>query len=176
MTLYKQLYRSPLGDLSLVLDAQALHGIWFVGQAHFEAGLVKSPVEKKTDLLARVLDRLDQYFQTGQADFGEIPLADRGTAFQKRVWSYLKEISTGQTVTYGQLAKALNVNSAQAIGGAVGRNPWSILIPCHRVLGSQGQLTGYAAGLERKIWLLKHEGVVFSEQKFSCNDTNHEEK
>lgn len=161
---YKQLYRSPLGELSLIVDEKTVQGIWFVGQKYFEAGLLEKPMEKETDLLARIIHNLETYFQTGQADFEEFTLADRGTDFQRRVWAYLKGIPAGQTVTYGQIAKDLQVNSAQVIGGAVGRNPWSILVPCHRVLGSQGQLTGYAGGLERKIWLLEHEGVSLDEK------------
>ena len=88
-----------------------------------------------------------------------------GTDFEKRVWTYLQAIPYGQTVTYGQIAQDLQVASAQAIGGAVGRNPWSILVPCHRVLGSGNRLTGYASGVEKKAWLLQHEGVVFQENK-----------
>ena len=162
--LYKQLYSSPLGELSLVADEENLVGIWFLGQQHFEAGLETAPVEKRTDLLARVIHSLDAYFQTGQANLAGVSLADRGTDFQKRVWSYLQGIPAGQTVTYGQIAQDLQVHSAQAIGGAVGRNPWSILVPCHRVLGSQGQLTGYAGGLDKKICLLQHEGISYSKK------------
>lgn len=164
MMLYKQVYSSPLGELSVVADEESLVGVWFLDQQHFEAGLVEKPVEKRTDLLARVIYSLDAYFQTGQTDVTGISLADRGTDFQKRVWSYLQGIPAGQTVTYGQIAQDLQVNSAQAIGGAVGRNPWSILVPCHRVLGSQGQLTGYAGGLDKKIWLLQHEGISYSKK------------
>ena len=86
-----------------------------------------------------------------------------GTEFEKRVWTYLQGIPYGQTVTYGQIAQELQVLSAQAIGGAVGRNPWSILVPCHRVLGKGNRLTGYAAGVEKKAWLLAHEGIHFQE-------------
>ena len=92
-----------------------------------------------------------------------MPLAPIGTDFEKRVWSYLQGIPYGQTVTYGQIAQDLQVASAQAIGGAVGRNPWSILVPCHRVLGAGKRLTGYAAGVEKKAWLLEHEGVDFKD-------------
>ena len=91
-------------------------------------------------------------------------MAPVGTDFQQRVWAYLQTIPYGRTVTYGQIAKELDIHSAQAVGGAVGRNPFSIIVPCHRVLGSQGHLTGYAGGLDKKMWLLKHEGVELSEK------------
>ena len=174
--LYKQVYSSPIGELSLVADEESLVGIWFLGQQHFEAGLVEKPVEKKTDLLARLVHSLESYFQTGQADFADLPLASRGTDFQRRVWSYLQDIPAGQTVTYGQIAQALGIRSAQAVGGAVGRNPWSILVPCHRVLGSQGQLTGYAGGLDKKIWLLQHEGISLDEKQISSYHRSSEKK
>ena len=92
----------------------------------------------------------------------ELPWLPLATDFEKRVWNYLRGIPFGQTVTYGQIAKDLQVASAQAVGGAVGRNPWSILVPCHRVLGAGGRLTGYAWGLEKKAWLLRHEGAKLS--------------
>ena len=88
-------------------------------------------------------------------------LAPQGTAFQQSVWQVLREIPYGKTMTYGEIAQKIQCASAQAVGGAVGKNPLSVFVPCHRVLGSQGQLTGYAGGLERKRWLLSHEGVTF---------------
>ena len=93
------------------------------------------------------------------------PVADVGTEFQKRVWTDLSKIPKGQTVTYGQIARDLDVASAQAVGGAVGRNPFSVIIPCHRVLGSQGQMTGYAGGLDKKLWLLNHEATESDRKK-----------
>lgn len=88
-------------------------------------------------------------------------LAPQGTAFQQSVWQVLREIPYGKTMTYGEIAQKIQCASAQAVGGAVGKNPLSVFVPCHRVLGSQGQLTGYAGGLERKRWLLSHGGVTF---------------
>lgn len=174
--LYRHVYCSPIGELSLVADEESLWGIWFVGQKYFQAGLVEDPVDKETDLLTLLVEKLEHYFSTGQADFAGIPLAQRGSEFQRRVWSYLQDIPAGQTVTYGQIAQDLQVNSAQAIGGAVGRNPWSILVPCHRVLGSQGQLTGYAGGIDKKIWLLEHEGVQLDEQAIFHYHRSNEKK
>ena len=92
------------------------------------------------------------------------PLAPKGTAFQERVWQLLREIPYGETKTYGQLAQDLSCGSAQAVGQAVGRNPLTIIVPCHRVMGKNDQLTGYASGLDRKRWLLHHEGITWKEK------------
>ena len=108
---------------------------------------------------------MDSYFSGQVQDLSELPLATIGRENEKKVWSYLREIPFGQTVTYGQIAKDLHVASPQAIGGAVGRNPWSILVPCHRVLGAGNRLTGFASGIEKKACLLKHENATFKEKK-----------
>ena len=163
----KMLYPSPIGTLSLVADEQYLYGIWVQGQTHFERGIAGYSIEvvKKHPVLDQVISYLDTYFECSVQDLSDLPLAPIGTDFEKRVWAYLRAIPYGQTVTYGQIAKDLQVNSAQAIGGAVGRNPWSILVPCHRVLGAGNRLTGYASGVEKKAWLLQREGAVFQENK-----------
>lgn len=154
--LVKRIYSSPIGDLSLVANERGLIGAWFVGQKHFERGLTEESKPGSSHLLNQASAWLDNYFAGEQPVF-DLPVAVRGTAFQEKVWAELAQIPYGQTVTYKQLADKLNCKSAQAIGGAVGKNPLSIFIPCHRVLGSDGQLTGYAGGLDRKEWLLKHE-------------------
>ncbi|RSI70165.1 methylated-DNA--[protein]-cysteine S-methyltransferase [Streptococcus oralis] len=163
----KMLYPSPIGTLSLVADKQYLYGIWVQDQTHFERGIVTDGIEivKEHPVLDKVISYLDTYFEGSVQDLSDSPLAPIGTDFEKRVWAYLQAIPYGQTVTYGQIAQDLQVASAQAIGGAVGRNPWSILVPCHRVLGSGKRLTGYASGVEKKAWLLQHEGVAFQENK-----------
>ena len=155
----KIVYTSPIGLLSIVATDQYLFGIWVEGQNHFERGLVADNIEevKTHPVLNQAISYLDDYFLGQNPSLSELPLAPIGTDFEKKVWSYLREIPFGTTVTYGQIAKGLSVASAQAVGGAVGRNPWSILVPCHRVLGANKRLTGYAAGLERKAWLLNHE-------------------
>lgn len=155
----KIVYTSPIGLLSIVATDQYLFGIWVEGQNHFERGLVADNIEevKTHPVLNQAISYLDDYFLGQNPSLSELPLAPIGTDFEKKVWSYLQEIPFGTTVTYGQIAKDLSVASAQAVGGAVGRNPWSILVPCHRVLGANKRLTGYAAGLERKAWLLNHE-------------------
>lgn len=155
----KIVYTSPIGLLSIVATDQFLFGIWVEGQNHFERGLIADNIEevKTHPVLNQAISYLDDYFLGQNPSLSELPLAPIGTDFEKKVWSYLREIPFGTTVTYGQIAKDLSVASAQAVGGAVGRNPWSILVPCHRVLGANKRLTGYAAGLERKAWLLNHE-------------------
>ena len=161
------LYPSPIGTLSLVADEQYLYGIWVQDQKHFERGLGDKTIEEVVShpVLEQVISYLDTYFEGRDQVLCDLPLTPIGTDFEKRVWAYLQTIPYGQTVTYGQIAKDLQVNSAQAIGGAVGRNPGSILVPCHRVLGSGKRLTGYASGVERKAWLLQHEGAAFQENK-----------
>ena len=163
----KKLYPSPIGTLSLVADEQYLYGIWVQDQTHFERGIDTDGMEivKGHPVLDQVICYLDAYFDGKDQDLSLLPLAPIGTDFEKRVWTYLQAIPYGQTVTYGQIAQDLQVASAQAIGGAVGRNPWSILVPCHRVLGSGNRLTGYASGVEKKAWLLQHEGTAFQENK-----------
>lgn len=155
----KIVYTSPIGLLSIVATDQYLFGIWVEGQNHFERGLIADNIEevKTHPVLNQAISYLDDYFLGQNPSLSELPLAPIGTDFEKKVWSYLREIPFGTTVTYGQIAKDLSVASAQAVGGVVGRNPWSILVPCHRVLGANKRLTGYAAGLERKAWLLNHE-------------------
>ena len=147
MTFYKQIYTSPLGEMSLVADETGLIGAWFLKQKYFERGLEKATMPVENDILKRTRLLLDDYFSGKYPDFSGLPLAVVGTDFQQRVWAYLQTIPYGETVTYGQIAKKLGNRSAQAVGGAVGRNTFSIIVPCHLVLGSQGQLNGYAGGL-----------------------------
>ena len=150
-------YASPLGPMTMASDGTALTGLWFDDQAHFAAGL--SPDHELRDLpvFARTAAWLDAYFR------GENPpepprIRLRGTPFQSAVWELLLAIPRGETVTYGQLAHMLG-SSARAVGSAVGRNPVSILVPCHRVVGAGGALTGYAGGIERKTALLRLENA-----------------
>ena len=111
-------------------------------------------------ILQAAWDWLDRYFSGQKPSCAELPLRPAGTQFQQQVWDILMQIPFGQTVTYGDIAKMLGQRmSAQAVGGAVGRNPISVIIPCHRVLGTRGKLTGYAGGVARKQWLLRHEGI-----------------
>ena len=148
---YRRLYQSPLGPLSIVVDEESLVGIWFCDQANCEQGLDHIE-EKCRPLHEAVFEWLDQF-----------ALSPQGTDFQQRVWAYLAQIPYGESRTYGEIAQALSCKSAQAIGQAVGRNPLILLLPCHRVLGRENQLTGYAAGLDRKRWLLHHEAISWKE-------------
>ena len=161
------LYSSPIGTLSLLADNHYLFGILVEEESDFERELSEKAVTvvESHPVLNQIISYLDTYFKGQDPDLSELPLAPVGSDFEKRVWNYLRRIPFGMTVTYGQIAKDLQVASAQAIGGAVGRNPWSILVPCHRVLGAGGRLTGYAWGLEKKAWLLRHEGATFKENK-----------
>ncbi|EHI75539.1 methylated-DNA--protein-cysteine S-methyltransferase [Streptococcus criceti] len=161
----KQTYQSPLGSISLIADDRTLLGAWFFGQKYYEKGFEEIDlVLKANSVLEQAKVWLDTYF-AGQNPSAVDFLAPQGTAFQKRVWQVLVAIPAGSTLTYGQIAKKLNCRSAQAVGSAVGKNPISIFIPCHRVLGSQGKLTGYAGGLDKKAWLLEHEGLTITLKK-----------
>ena len=153
-------YPSPIGLLTLAADGNALVGLWLENQKYFAAGFEKHLIPgDELPVFRDAKAWLDAYFAGLTPDIRNLPLAPEGSAFQHSVWEVLKEIPYGQTVTYGEIARALDCRSAQAVGGAVGRNPISIIIPCHRVLGAGGSLTGYAGGTERKLWLLRHEGI-----------------
>ena len=153
-------YPSLLGEITLASDGQALTGLWFAGQKHFAAGLSASCEERSLPVFAEAARWLDLYF-AGRDPCSTPPLRLRGSEFRRRVWTALRDISSGKTVTYGELALRLGLppSAARAVGGAVGRNPISLILPCHRVLGAKGSLTGYAGGLERKRSLLLLEGI-----------------
>ena len=132
--------------------------MWFVGQKYFPSFSDGDFFENETPVLTEAKHWLSLYFSGKEPDF--LPsLHPQGSSFRQAVWNVLLTIPRGQTMTYGEIARRLNVRSAQAVGGAVGHNPISILIPCHRVVGSDGSLTGYAGGLARKEWLLHLEGA-----------------
>lgn len=157
-------YASPLGRLLLAADEEGLTGLWLEGQKYFAAGLPQQREEQRTPALEEACRWLDTYFTGREPDFTP-PLHPVGSDFQRAVWQLLLQIPYGQTTTYGALAgelawqRGLTHFSAQAVGGAVGHNRVSIIIPCHRVVGSGGSLTGYAGGLENKIKLLTLEGA-----------------
>ena len=153
---------TPLGDMLAAAEEGALRGLWFVGQRYFprsaEAWLAGPGGEGEAAVLDGARAWLDAYF-SGR-DLGAPPaLAPRGTAFQQKVWAALREIPRGSAVTYGELAARCG-SAPRAVGGAVGRNPVSVMIPCHRVVGSNASLTGYTGGLERKRALLELEGAL----------------
>ena len=164
---YTHSYDSPLGRILLASNGTALTGLWFYGQKYFAAMLDKQHEEKVLPVFEQTSSWLDIYFGGKKPDFTP-PLAPVGSEFRWEVWELLLSIPYGKTVTYAGLASAIAEKrglahmSAQAIGGAIGHNPISIIIPCHRVVGSDGSLTGYAGGIDRKIKLLSLEGVDMS--------------
>lgn len=164
---YTTFYESPIGRMLLAADGTGLTGLWFEGQKYFARCLDRESEEKELPVFAEAKRWLDIYFSGKEPDFTP-PLHFIGTDFQKEVWEILCAIPYGQTMTYGaitdQLAKkrGLSRMSAQAVGGAVGHNNLSIIVPCHRVVGSDGSLTGYAGGIERKTFLLNLENAKIS--------------
>ncbi len=160
--MYLNKYDSPLGMITMVSDGTALTGLWFEGQKYFMASCTEAIEKKDLPVFAEVKLWLDQYF-SGQIPGFLPPLRPKGTAFQLTVWDLLMKIPYGETVTYKEIAEraALKTGklrmSAQAAGNAVGHNPISIMIPCHRVIGTDGSLKGYAGGIDRKQYLLELE-------------------
>lgn len=176
--MYASFYDSPVGRLTLASDGEALTGLWIEGQKYYLGGLKELPPRREDlPVFAQAKDWLDRYFAGEKPRPGELPLRPEGSGFRKMIWRYLTEIPYGELTTYKELARRAAAElqgidmhtgagavcrrtmSAQAVGGAVGHNPISIVIPCHRVVGTDGSLTGYAAGLDIKRKLLALEGV-----------------
>ncbi|MDO4294356.1 MAG: methylated-DNA--[protein]-cysteine S-methyltransferase [Eubacteriales bacterium] len=157
-------YHSPIGNILLAADDIGLTGLWLEGQKYFARYLDQEAEEKEIPVFEKAKQWLDIYFSGKEPDF-TVPLHFAGTAFQNEVWEILCTIPYGQTMTYGEIAKqiaakkGLSRMSAQAVGGAVGHNEISIIVPCHRVVGTSGSLTGYAGGIEKKVKLLTLEHV-----------------
>ena len=155
-------YESPLGGVLLAADEIGLTGLWFDGEKYFAGNLPKVYAERETSILLEAKHWLDIYFAGNEPDFTP-PLHPIGSAFQQSVWEILLQIPYGKTTTYGEIARQLSEKmglsrmSAQAVGGAVGHNKISIIIPCHRVVGANGSLTGYAGGIDKKGKLLELE-------------------
>ncbi len=149
--------QSPVGELLLVCRPQALCGCWFADQSDIP-GWAKTAPSGHTHLLQRAVEQLSDYFARRRRDF-DLPLdCAYGTEFQQSVWQALNRIPYGHTIPYGELAQALGrPRAVRALGAAVGRNPLAIILPCHRVVGADGSLTGYTGGLERKAFLLQLE-------------------
>lgn len=162
-----QHYRSPLGGILLAADEDGLTGLWFDGQKYYADTLPPDAAEEETPALTAAKRWLDVYF-TGRQPAFMPPLHPIGSPFRQAVWQLLLQIPYGQTTTYGAIARQLAAGqglpsvSAQAVGGAVGHNRISILIPCHRVVGTGGSLTGYAGGIDKKIQLLTWEHTDMS--------------
>lgn len=163
---YTTHYDSPLGGITLASDGKALTGLWFDGQKYFGSTLSADHEPGNLPVFEQTRKWLEIYF-SGKAPDLTPPLYVRATPFRKAVWDILLTIPFGQTMTYGEIAhkiaaqKGLSHMSAQAVGGAVGHNPISLIIPCHRVVGADGNLTGYAGGTDKKLWLLSMEKAGF---------------
>ena len=164
---YTAHYQSPIGDITLASDGEALIGLWFDGQKYF-ADVLDKQHEERNDLPVFEDARcwLDTYFSGKAPDFTP-KLCMRASDFRRRVWEIMLTIPFGHTMTYGDIARQIAhergilTMSAQAVGGAVGHNSISLIIPCHRVVGTDGSLTGYAGGIDKKLRLLQMEGVSF---------------
>ena len=160
---YTAHYASPFGPITLASDGTSLVGLWFDGQKYFADTLEDAHRQKSLPVFEEARRWLDIYFSGKEPGFLP-PLAPKATPFRKKVWDILLSIPYGQTMTYGEIAKTIareqsSRMSAQAVGGAVGHNPISIIVPCHRVVGTNGSLTGYADGIDKKVQLLTLEGV-----------------
>lgn len=164
--IYITYYASPIGKLVLACKEGVLIGLWMEGQKYFMSNFVDEIEENdNVEPFTKVKEWLERYFNNERPSVKELPLSPQGSEFRKDVWDILCTIPYGETCTYKDIAnliakrRGVDRMSAQAIGGAVGHNPISIIIPCHRVVGTNGSLTGYAGGIDKKVFLLKHEGV-----------------
>lgn len=160
-------YDSPLGGITLASEGTALAGLWFDGQKYFADTLARQHEERMLPVFGETIEWLDIYFGGGEPDFTP-PLSMRCSVFRRDVWEVMLAIPYGKTMTYGEIAAAIARRrglarmSAQAVGGAVGHNAISLVIPCHRVVGANGSLTGYAGGMEKKLKLLQMEHADLS--------------
>ena len=171
--IYITYYNSILGKLTIASDGENIIGLWIEGQKYFADNIKNENIIKKDDIsiFIKTKEWLDRYFRGERPDIKELKLSPKGSEFRQNVWKILCKIPYGQTITYGKIAKEIAAlmnkksMSAQAVGNAVGHNPISIIIPCHRVVGINGSLTGYAGGIDKKINLLSIENINIS--KFS---------
>lgn len=162
---YTDTYKSKLGNILLAADETGIIGLWFEGQKYYASTLPDEYISQETKVLKETKNWLDMYFSGEEPKFIP-PLHLIGSVFRQEVWKILLRIPYGKTVTYGEIARQMAViqkrehSSARAIGGAVGHNPISVIIPCHRVVGTKGKLTGYAGGIDKKVALLKLEHTI----------------
>lgn len=170
--LCKSIYDSPLGVITLASDGQNLTGLWIESQLDPHKEVIKdASLDDNLEVFVRVKSWLDRYFAGEKLTIDGLPIFMDGSPFRKAVWNILREIPYGKLITYGDIAKEMAVlsgvdrMSAQAVGGAVGHNPISIIVPCHRVVGTDGNLTGYAGGIDLKIRLLELEGFTVDREK-----------
>jgi len=148
---------TPIGELTLTASDSSLTGVYFPTSRH---GPAPAGTDTSNEILTRAGTELSEYFAGTRTTF-DLPLDATGTAFERRVWELLRAIPYGTTTSYGELAKRLgDPKEARAVGAANGKNPIPIIVPCHRVIGANGDLTGFGGGIERKRWLLQHEGAL----------------
>ena len=172
-------YSSPVGNITIAAENDAITGLWIEGQKYFcETCRFTTATYKDDYALDSACSWLDRYFAGDRPAPDELNLNPQGSEFRKAVWNILRQIPYGETMTYGDIAQRISTDygmehmSAQAVGGAVGHNPISIIVPCHRVVGAGGSMTGYAGGIDKKVALLRHEGIIFDER----NNIIHKEK
>jgi methylated-DNA-[protein]-cysteine S-methyltransferase len=181
--IYASRYKSPIGNILLASDEEGLTGLWFEGQKYFANTLPDERILQETEILREAKKWLDLYF-TGEEPPFTPPLHPAGSTFRQAVWKILLQIPYGQTITYGEIARKVaemkntSYMSAQAVGGAVGHNEISVIIPCHRVVGTNGSLTGYAGGIDKKIALLEleHIDINAGTEKKTCRRKSDEEQ
>lgn len=163
--MFKSYYNSNLGKIIIVADSRYVYGLYFDNQKYLPENLEKLEINNNSPIIKQVKLWLEEYFNGKKPNLENLPIKLIGSEFKMLVWSVLKTIPYGKTITYGEIAKTLarKTNkekiSARAVGNAVGHNPISIIIPCHRVIGANGKITGYAGGIDKKIALLKLEGI-----------------
>lgn len=164
--IYKTYYNSPVGKLLIASKDGKLIGLWIEGQKYYLGKIKEELIENdKEEILVKTKKWLDKYFLSENPKISDLEISLNGTYFEKVVWELLKKIPYGEVTTYKELSKKVAKKlgkekmSAQAVGGAIGHNPISIIIPCHRVVGTDGSLTGYAGGIDKKVKLLKQEKV-----------------
>lgn len=175
---YSTKYKSPIGLLTIVSDEKNLVGLWIKDQKYYGDTINTKTIENNNLLILNETKQwLDRYFDGQQPTISELPLAPIGGEFRKAIWDILCEIPYGNTITYGEIAKKIAIKnniksmSSQAVGGAISHNPISIIIPCHRVIGGNGSLTGFAGGIDKKLKLLKLEGIDTSKFKIPTKST-----
>ena len=176
--IYTSNYKSPIGNLLIASKENKLVGLWIENQKYYLSNFKDKIIETENlEILKKKKKWLDRYFKGEKPDISELEINLIGSEFRKSVWEILKNIPYGEVITYNDIAKELAKQkgikkmSAQAVGGAVGHNPISIIIPCHRVVGSNGSLTGYAGGIKKKIYLLEHEKVNMDKLFVPTNGT-----
>ena len=163
--MFKSYYNSNLGKIIIVADNRYIYGLYFDNQKYLPENLEKLEINNNSPIIKQVKLWLEEYFNGKKPNLENLPIKLIGSEFKMLVWSVLKTIPYGKTITYGEIAKTLAKKtnkekiSARAVGNAVGHNPLSIIIPCHRVIGTNGKITGYAGGIDKKIALLKLEGI-----------------